>query len=852
MASARQSPGPTTPSPAVRHGHATRSSSGGKSLPPRQGSSSPPPDSPPSLEMAEAIESVGCTSGTSPTKRLPYNLENLHPDDARDKVFVAILKALIFMGNRPSSPKELAHCIMKQKFTILGGNTPYATVSSRISQHFKRAAEHKPPRPPILGDDTDEPLPPWLSPAANIDPDGFPGPSRASAQKKRQARGRPGSGKTAPKKPRLHNASDSLDAPPALARGRSLDPDREYYHPPPSDPGGPTSHLHRLSRSVSLFDRDRGTDETIPRFDIPLPGRGKWVPGRPSRPVQPTEDFPVPPSPWVPLGSASVKAGPSPPHPRPPLSPAPPPPEAALPSQSAALCPPPRHLTAITPPTITPGPTTDASPHRARRTEATGPGPLPPPDEIMDFHEEMMSGHLADNVSPLILPAKPPASRDSRVGSPAIPGINIHTEIEPLLLQVQAERNQSPAHPSVSGGFSSTTSHPSPRSHNPAPLDSTGTSPTPNNGSPNSRRIHMGANSPSDASDSPLRTPTTPPVTYFQPFATTTRSLLPPSSVTIGSPFHLNNLWQTSPFPPDSIFAAFPSHRKNSLADIYGEDAVALGRSPSPAQRPPVTPLGVRLQQAAALQHHPTTCASSTVSSSSHPSDLITADSDLEMEFNNEEGLRDAEDDGHPVTDTDLDGDAGPSVAMGPGLDEGADHHSAVGRPTPIAIHSAGLSQSRPVALPVPANPFLAGTSFGSTSGLNDINDPESMSLTELEQLWSSPPSHCTSAIALSVSPSDDALSGTSGICRCTPVWRERSTASIFPRHRSVSLTDPPLALVVSTSRRSDLRRGGDRLLPRLLDPVLELEGDEDNAGTVTGSTESAKRTNGQRSPDDL
>ncbi|KAJ2788709.1 hypothetical protein H4R21_006936, partial [Coemansia helicoidea] len=31
------------------------------------------------------------------------------------------------------------------------GATPYATVSSRISQHFKRIFDHSPPRPPILG-----------------------------------------------------------------------------------------------------------------------------------------------------------------------------------------------------------------------------------------------------------------------------------------------------------------------------------------------------------------------------------------------------------------------------------------------------------------------------------------------------------------------------------------------------------------------------------------------------------------------------------------------------------------------------------------------------------------------------
>lgn len=80
-----------------------------------------------------------------------YDIDQLHAEDARDKVFVAILKALVIRSNRPSSPKELATCIMKHRFTVLGGATPYATVSSRISQHFKRIFDHSPPRPPILG-----------------------------------------------------------------------------------------------------------------------------------------------------------------------------------------------------------------------------------------------------------------------------------------------------------------------------------------------------------------------------------------------------------------------------------------------------------------------------------------------------------------------------------------------------------------------------------------------------------------------------------------------------------------------------------------------------------------------------
>ncbi|KAJ2433322.1 hypothetical protein GGF42_009415, partial [Coemansia sp. RSA 2424] len=49
-----------------------------------------------------------------------YDIDRLHAEDARDKVFVAILKALVARHNRPSSPKELATCIMKNEFTMLG------------------------------------------------------------------------------------------------------------------------------------------------------------------------------------------------------------------------------------------------------------------------------------------------------------------------------------------------------------------------------------------------------------------------------------------------------------------------------------------------------------------------------------------------------------------------------------------------------------------------------------------------------------------------------------------------------------------------------------------------------------
>ncbi|KAI8817163.1 uncharacterized protein EV422DRAFT_509197 [Fimicolochytrium jonesii] len=71
------------------------------------------------------------------------------PDDERCKVLGAIREALLREGNRPSSPRELAAIILRDGLAVLGGQTPYATVSSRISQHFKRCAEAS--RRPLLG-----------------------------------------------------------------------------------------------------------------------------------------------------------------------------------------------------------------------------------------------------------------------------------------------------------------------------------------------------------------------------------------------------------------------------------------------------------------------------------------------------------------------------------------------------------------------------------------------------------------------------------------------------------------------------------------------------------------------------
>lgn len=59
-------------------------------------------------------------SNTSSKQRQGSLPVSIHPDDAKDKVFTAILKALSKMGNKPSSPKELANIIVKHKYATLG------------------------------------------------------------------------------------------------------------------------------------------------------------------------------------------------------------------------------------------------------------------------------------------------------------------------------------------------------------------------------------------------------------------------------------------------------------------------------------------------------------------------------------------------------------------------------------------------------------------------------------------------------------------------------------------------------------------------------------------------------------
>ncbi|KAJ3240475.1 hypothetical protein HDU81_003616 [Chytriomyces hyalinus] len=73
-------------------------------------------------------------------------------EELRDKVLMGIVKAILHSGfNTPLTPKEITDAIMVNNYAHLGGNTPQATVSSRISTYFKKCNESNGTRVPILG-----------------------------------------------------------------------------------------------------------------------------------------------------------------------------------------------------------------------------------------------------------------------------------------------------------------------------------------------------------------------------------------------------------------------------------------------------------------------------------------------------------------------------------------------------------------------------------------------------------------------------------------------------------------------------------------------------------------------------
>ncbi|KAG0177345.1 hypothetical protein DFQ28_006033 [Apophysomyces sp. BC1034] len=73
-----------------------------------------------SQKLQHSSESDEASSAARVSQQKPGLPVPIHPDDAKDKVFTAIMKALLKMGNKPSSPKELANVIIKYKYATLG------------------------------------------------------------------------------------------------------------------------------------------------------------------------------------------------------------------------------------------------------------------------------------------------------------------------------------------------------------------------------------------------------------------------------------------------------------------------------------------------------------------------------------------------------------------------------------------------------------------------------------------------------------------------------------------------------------------------------------------------------------
>ncbi|KAJ1967095.1 hypothetical protein H4R35_006811, partial [Dimargaris xerosporica] len=866
----------------VSHSHNTRQSTSGKRLPlPTILSRSEKIKASPSLSTPTGSKPAHSTSSSttrpsSLSEKLPYNLHNIHPDDSRDKVFVAILKALMFMENRPSSPKELANCIMKCGFTVLGGATPYATVSSRISQHFKRAAEHKPPRKPILGrlvdskhtrkihyylatDDSPPPAPRAPEPAQSsqastsfAEASSFLDANLATL-KRRHPKTRP----SATKRPRTNWPSRHVDTGSTSPSGRDSSADD---HSPSLSPAQSSAafQLHRLSRSRSLYST---SDVQRPR-----PGRGKWAPPRTNPPsptittpstssqvhttLAPDSGCPNSPAPTLSLAAMATDKPPtqdqphSPQEPRSrtmgtapindrkgpmplPLSPAPSPPELA--SQSS------RHPSTGDAPGPVIGGSSQRRPELIRHhTIATSHSMT---DSTVDFHEEMMSGHLAEDISPLILPIKPPASRASRTSSPTqLPSLN--EQIEPLLLQVQARQRaqELSVSPPSSQRSSSGTSDESTNARNSTPLAKTLETDQSASGQATPRRTSpiqpcTSANVPRGGEDtvmvsptngpirqSPLGEPTdeprTPPVTYFQPYSSTPThplALAPPSSCHTGSPYSYGGSWHLSPLPTDSVFTACSPYRKNSLADLYPDLSMDL--------------------------------ESDDKSSSTATSPLTLASTQKAMNsLLGQSGVR--------ITAPPALSDPGQSMTLVAPVSGDGELQFAmdVDGETTAGTEPASANSSMPaVAAP----------------GLTEINDPESMSLSEIEQLLSSPlarsRSRETVGHGFSTSP-DSATCGERGavhpaqrnpaglamgcrwlVCRCPPsptVERYRglraslasdgmrsqdghdATGDLRERHRSLSMNNPRQLPLLRPGLTAPSHRRDTRLGPVLEDPM--------------------------------
>ncbi|QRW14799.1 hypothetical protein RhiLY_13798 [Ceratobasidium sp. AG-Ba] len=126
--------------------------------PPARVRTTPPPQQPATRAPTSTPASSTSTPATSVPPPAPHLLfggpdlplefpppgcaHRISPEDARDKVLMAICVALARVENRALTPRQIVDVVHQTGIIKLGGNTPASTVSTHIRNHLARGTPH--------------------------------------------------------------------------------------------------------------------------------------------------------------------------------------------------------------------------------------------------------------------------------------------------------------------------------------------------------------------------------------------------------------------------------------------------------------------------------------------------------------------------------------------------------------------------------------------------------------------------------------------------------------------------------------------------------------------------------------
>ncbi|KAG8748031.1 hypothetical protein FRC10_009783 [Ceratobasidium sp. 414] len=190
----------------------------------------------------------------------PGCVHHVSPEDARDKVLMAICAALARVENRALTPRQIVDVVHQIGIIKLGGNTPASTVSTHIRTHLARGT------PPLLLRHSLQPRPRHLTETPSPE-DRAVGPSPdGSAERKKgtswylsEAAGFASPwdrlGIPTPKEPE----SDSVDTPVPPSPVTAPAPT-----PPPMDPTRVSSRKRTRTKSWTAAARELGMDGMSP------------------------------------------------------------------------------------------------------------------------------------------------------------------------------------------------------------------------------------------------------------------------------------------------------------------------------------------------------------------------------------------------------------------------------------------------------------------------------------------------------------------------------------------------------------------------------------------------------------